>query len=131
MARKMGTDGAVHVGAAAVAEVRTWELNIERNTAEAVVMGQDYVGHGVGPARVTGTITCWRDPSDTTGQGALVDGASVALTLYEEGVGSGLPEITFASVVVSGRPITVDPENFNEIVFSWAADSALVEGTQQ
>lgn len=130
MARYIGKDGSVSVGANVVAEVIGFDINDERAIARAPVMGQSFIGHGIGAPAYTGVIRCLIDPADTTGQGALKGTGPLALQLQEEGVGTGLPQIDFSEVFVNSIPRTVSSEEYATIEFSFVANSALVESTQ-
>ena len=94
-----GCGGQVLVGAAVVAEVRTWELNETAERIDASSMGACVRSYAVGPVEATGTFTCWLDDSDATGQGALPVAGSVTLTLHPDGAGSGKPARTFPAVI--------------------------------
>ena len=124
MTRFVGKDGVVEVGGTAIAEVRSWELQIQGPVAEAPAMGRDWAGHGVGAERVTGTVTCWYDPDDA-GQTAMKFGDEVGLTLQPQGAGSGLPQFNLSAAVVTGEPRTADRDAFAEATFNFAANSAL------
>lgn len=127
--RTHGKDGSVSVGADVLGEVRSWDLDVQYAPVRAVTMGAGFVGHGVGQEECSGTVTCYIDNADAA-QTALRAGGSVALELYEQGVGSGLPSTAFTSVFITGEPRTVDPEDFNTVVFSWVADSAKDDAPQ-
>ena len=49
----------------------------------------------------TGTIDCFWDETDTTGQGAMTIGASVTLNLYPEGADSGDTYYTGTALITS------------------------------
>lgn len=130
MARFMGKDGAVSVGGNVVAEVQGFDVSDERATARAPSLGQAYVGHGVGSPAWTGVVRCMLDASDTTGQGALKGTGSLALILQPQGVGAGLPQISFASVYTSSVATVLTGEEFVTIEFNFVADSAADETPQ-
>jgi hypothetical protein len=84
-----GKDGAVKVGANAVAEINDWTVDESAATADDTVMGDAWDTHLVGTKSWSGSMRCWWDETDTNGQQALTVGASVTLNLYPEGSGSG------------------------------------------
>lgn len=130
MPRYVGTAGAVHVGGQAVAEVQSFEVNVERNAVQARVMGQTWTGQGIGPDEVSGTVTCFTDPADATGQAALRGRNAVALTLYPQGVGAGLPQLVLAQAFISAFTQSEESGEFSTTEFSFVADSALDETPQ-
>ena len=130
MARFHGKDGVVSADGNPVLEVEEFTMDEERGLSRAAIMGQAYVGHAVGHPARTGTIRGKLDPTDTTGQGKLTDGSTVALKLQPQGVGSGLPDWDFAAVVISSVSRGVPGEDYAGVEFQWAADSQLVESTQ-
>jgi len=124
MARFIGSDGIVTVGAEVVAQVMEFEMNETRNVSRAVSMGDAFVGHATGKPAWTGRVRCMLDNSDA-GQLAFKVDAPMGLTLQPEGVGSGLPQWAFTSVVVGALPQTIPAEEYATVEFEWAADSAL------
>ena len=92
-------------------------------------MGQAFVGHGVGAPAYTGIVRCVIDHSDA-GQNAFLGSAPLSLTLQPEGVGSGLAQIVFSEVFVSGRPRTWPSEEFSTIEFNWVGNSLPDETPQ-
>ena len=128
--RYVGRDGIVQVGANAIGQITEFEFTDERAVARAPVMGQGYIGHGIGAPAVTGTVRCLIDHSDATGQGALTDVTSVQLTFHPQGTGSGLPEFSLASAFINSIPRSFPSEEFTTVEFAFVADSALVESTQ-
>lgn len=89
MATHHGKDGIVRIGSNAVAEVREFSLSIEADTADDTAMGDTWKSHLVGMKSWSGSVTCMWDETNTTGQEAMTEGASVALKLYLEGVATG------------------------------------------
>lgn len=130
MARYTGKDGIVDVDGNAVAQVTGWVLDVVAPLQEANVCGQGYVGHDTGAPRVTGTINCLHDPADLTGQALMTIGAKVALKLQSQGVGSGLPQFSIASAVISGTPVNLEADPHVTREYSFGADAALDETAQ-
>lgn len=124
MARFIGSDGVVSVGGTPVAQVMEFEMNEARNLSRAVSMGDAFVGHATGKPAWTGRVRCMLDTADA-GQLAFKVDAPMGLTLQPEGVGVGLPQWIFTSVVVSALPHTIPAEEYATVEFEWAADSAL------
>lgn len=81
MARHKGKEGSVKADTNAVGEVRSFELTITANTADASTMGNDWTDTDCTQKSWNGTLTVFYDPADA-GQTPLVAGATVALELY-------------------------------------------------
>ena len=84
-----GKNGIVKVGAAAVLEVVSFELNEVAATADDSSMGDTSDSHLVGRVGWTAKINVHWDPDDATGQEAMTIGASIALSQFSEGDSSG------------------------------------------
>lgn len=89
MANHTGVDGVVKVGANAVAEMRNWSVNETADTIDDTTQNDTSKTFQVGLKSWSGSMTCFWDETDTTGQGALTVGASVTLNLYPEGATTG------------------------------------------
>jgi hypothetical protein len=100
MARYKGHQGAVSVGASAVGEIESFDLEISVNELDANTMGNDWTNVEGGQKTATGTIAVLTDPADA-GQSALTVGSAVTLTLYPEGNTTGLEEISGSFMVLS------------------------------
>jgi len=85
MTTSIGKDGAVYVGANAVAEVRDWSLEISAEIVNDTVMGDSWMTNKSTMKSWTSSFNAYWDASDTTGQEALVEGAEITLNLYPTG----------------------------------------------
>lgn len=85
----IGNDGDVTIGANIVANILTWELSENTNVADSTVLGDAAATHNIGTQNWSVTVSGYADKTDTTGQGALVNGASVEVHLRDEGAGAG------------------------------------------
>jgi len=89
MASHIGRDGIVKVGAATVAEVKSFSIEESADTVETTKMTDTARSHAITLTSFSGSLDCFWDETDTTGQGALTIGASVTLALYPEGDTTG------------------------------------------
>lgn len=89
MAIQHGKDGTVKVGSNTVGSIVSWSLSEKTATADTTAMGATYETHVIGVISGDGTIECYLDPADATGQEALTSGASVTLNLYPQGTTTG------------------------------------------
>lgn len=126
MGTTWGNEGVVKVGANAVVEVRSFELNEAVDPVEDTAMGDTHKTHiaGSGHKEWSGTITCWWDKGDTNGQEALTIGASVTLNLFPEGDASGSRQISgLASITGIGVPVNMG--DVVERTFEFRGNGAL------
>ena len=89
MASHIGRDGIVKVGAATVAEVKSFSIEESADTVETTKMTDVARSHAITLTSFSGSLDCFWDETDTAGQGALTIGASVTLALYPEGETAG------------------------------------------
>lgn len=124
-----GNDGVVKIGANAVAEVRSFNVTEVAETRDATSMGDTWRANKVnGLKSWTGSVTCWWDDTDTNGQVALTVGASVTLTLYPEGDGTGAYSIS-GTAIVTEISHEQAMEDTIEASFNFTGDGALTRGT--
>ena len=88
MANHTGNSGTVLITAAQVAEVLSYSLTEGINVIDNTVIGDAADTHAVGTTNWSGSVSCFWDETDSTGQEAMTIGASVALHLLPEGAGS-------------------------------------------
>lgn len=128
MATFIGNDGVVKVGANTVAEVSSFSLSEAANTADDTVLGDASQSHLVGTLSWTGSITCYWDDTDSTGQGAMTNGASVTLVLLPEGAAVGAAEYT-GTATITGIETGVGLDATNTASFTFTGNGDLTIGT--
>lgn len=84
MANIMGNNGSVEIGANAVAEVSAFTLNTGVAIADDTVLGDTYKSHKTGTKNWSGSVNCYWDDTDTTGQEMMEEGDSVDLSLIPD-----------------------------------------------
>jgi len=89
MANHTGNGGQVQIGANVVAEVLNFTLSEGVNVVDDTVTGDTSDTHKTGTANWNGSINCYWDETDSTGQEAMTIGASVDVSLYPDGVATG------------------------------------------
>lgn len=128
MANHAGSEGVIKIGANTIAEVRDWTLNEAGDQIEDTTMGDTARTRIAGLTDASGTINCFWDETDSTGQGAMTINASVALKLYPEGAASG---DTYASLTAFintiDRSATFD--GMVEASFSFVSNGAVTWAT--
>ena len=101
MATHTGSAGTVKVGSNAVAEVRNWTLDQSQDTVETTKLGDTVKTFSATQSTSSGTMDCFWDETDSSGQGAMTIGATVTLNLYPEGATSGDTYYTGSAIITS------------------------------
>lgn len=128
MPRYSGNDGVVLVGAAAVANVRSFDFTESAPNIDASAMGDTWVQRLAGKLSASGTITCYRDETDTLGQDALLPGAAVTLVLIPRGETAGNQTRTYPALIEEVQGSQAH-DGVVEITFSWVSSAARTLGT--
>jgi len=121
MANHKGSEGYVKVGSNTIAEVRDWSFTVTSDTVEDTTMGDSARTYKPTLTSASGSITCYWDEADTTGQGAMTAGSEVTLNLYPEGDTSGDTYYT-GSVIITEESATAAFDGMVEATFSWNAN---------
>lgn len=130
MPRYTGNDGVVTVASNAIANLKGWSLEISGDEIPVPAMGDTARQNLPGKPNVRGTISVWYDDADSTGQGALVQGATVALELRPRGTGAGLPEFTLSSARILSENYPGDVDAGLPADYTFVSD-ALPDRTAQ
>lgn len=101
MATHVGSEGVVQVGANDIAEVKSWSITEEITLVDDSAMADAWESHLNGRKRWNAEVTCNWDETDTNGQAALTNGASVTLNLKPEGDSNGDTYFTGTATVES------------------------------
>jgi hypothetical protein len=128
MATSTGKDGAVYVGANAVAEIRDWSLETTSEVVNDTVMGDTWMTNKATQKSWTSSFNAYWDDSNTTGQGALAEGSEVTLNLYPEGNTSGNTYWTGTAIITSVSK-SASFDGLIEASFSATGNGALTEDT--
>ena len=105
MATHKGSEGLVKVGSATVAEVKSYSLEESADTIETTKMGDAARTYLPSLTSFNGSVECFWDETDASGQVALAVGASVTLVFYPEGEASGDTYYS-GTALVTGKTIT-------------------------
>ena len=128
MASHIGRDGIVKVGAATVAEVKSFSIEESADTVETTKMTDTARSHAITLTSFSGSLDCFWDETDTTGQGALTIGASVTLALYPEGDTTGDTYYS-GTALVTGVSRTASFDGMVEASISVQGTGALTADT--
>ena len=128
----VGKDGKVKLSTDLVAEVSAFSYSEETEEIEVIAMGQPKRFAG-GTVEGSGSVTCNFDPSDTTGQKALVDKVNasdqtVELHLQPEGDGVPYWELT-GTVTVLGWEMSSDAQGIASASFNFRGKLTLTNVT--
>ena len=128
MANHAGSEGTVKVGANAVAEIRSFNVDQSGDTIEDTTMGDSARTYLAGLTNWSGSIDTYWDETDTSGQGALAVGSSITINWYPEGATSGDTYFTGTALVTSkGLASTFD--GMVECSYGVQGTGALSEST--
>ena len=123
-----GNDGVVEVGANAVGEVTEFSVQTSAQTTDNTAMGDEFDTHLVHRKAWNGSLSCNNDPSDTNGQAALLEGASVVLTLYPTGNASGRQTLS-GTATITGVDTRTNKDGVVSANFTFQGNGALTRGS--
>ena len=128
MALHKGSEGVVKIGSNTIAEVRDWSLEETAETIDSTELSDSAKTFEVGPTSWSGSLNCFWDETDTTGQGACTVGASVTLNLYPEGATTGDTYAT-GTALINSLSKSGGIDGLVEASFSFQGTGALTWGT--
>ena len=129
MANHHGSEGLVKVGANTVAEVTSFSFTETAEYAEDTTLSDTTKTYNVTAIKSwNGSVTCFWDESDTTGQVALAPGANVALVLAPEGVDSGDTRYS-GNALITEITRNVQRGAITEITFNFIGNGTLTGAT--
>jgi hypothetical protein len=128
MATHTGSEGTVKVGANLIAEIRSFSLEESGEVLETTTMGDVSRTYVPSLRTFTGTVECYWDETDTTGQGALTVGAEITLNLYPEGDTAGDTYYT-GSAIVTGSSLNSSFDGMVERSITVQGTGALTTST--
>lgn len=130
MAVIKGSEGIVKVGAATVAEVKSYSIEETADTVETTSMGDSARTYKASLTTFSGTVECHLDEADTTAQGAMSIGAEVTLNLYPQGDESGDVYYT-GDVIITGISRSASMDDIVAATYSFQGTGALSSTTVQ
>ena len=128
MALHKGSEGVVKIGSNTIAEVRDWSLEETAETIDSTELSDSAKTFEVGTTSWSGSLNCFWDETDTTGQGACTVGASVTLNLYPEGATPGDTYAT-GTALINSLSKSGGIDGLVEASFSFQGTGALTWGT--
>ena len=108
MANHKGSEGTVHVGTDAVAEIKSYSFSETVSTIDDTTIGNDAKTFQAGQTSFSGSVDVFWDEADTA-QIAMTVGASITIKWYPEGTDSTDKYYTGSAIVTSiDRSATID-----------------------
>jgi hypothetical protein len=137
MATLTGNNGGVTVGSTAVAAVRSFSVEMTRDTIETSVMGTDVRTYISGLSSFSGTADIYFDPSEFDGAestfnptSGLVGASGVAVKFYLEQNYSSTSDYAFTGdVIVTGYTVNSSMDGMVEASISFQGTGATVFST--
>ena len=128
MANHKGSEGTVHVGTSAVAEIRSFSVSETSDTIEDTTMGDSARTYKPSLKSFSGSIDVFWDETDTTGQVALSVGSEVTIKFYPEGATTGDTYMS-GSAIVTGKTINGSFDGMVEASITVQGTGALTTST--
>lgn len=128
MANHTGVDGLIQIGGNTVAELKSFSIEESANTIDNSNLNSTSTTFVAGKTSWNGSIECQWDETDTTGQGAMTAGATVAVIFYPEGNTSGDTTYT-GSAVITGVSKAIAEDAIITQSFTLQGSGALTAGT--
>lgn len=119
-----GSEGLVKVGANTVAEVRSYSIDESADTIESTSMGDAAKTFESSLTSFSGSVECFWDETDTTGQVAMSIGSTITLNLYPEGADSGDTYYS-GSAIITGKTVSGSHDGLVEASISFQGSGAL------
>ena len=127
MAIHKGSEGTVHVGTDAVAEIKSYSVEETSDTVEVTSMGDSFRDYLPTLTSFSGSIDVFWDEEDTA-QIALQVGTEVTIKFYPEGTDTGDKYYT-GTAIVTGSSISASFDGMVEASISVQGKSALTLAT--
>lgn len=128
MANHKGSEGAVYIGANAIAEINDWSFDEGCQIIDDSTLNDTADTVKAGRTNAKGSISCFWDETDTNGQQAMTIGAEVTLNLYGEGNTSGDTYWT-GSVIIESISRGGGKDDMITSTFGWVANGGMTEST--
>ena len=137
MASFVGNAGALLINGAAVAELRSYSIEMTSDTIEQTVMGDSTRQYVKGLSSFSGTADVYWDPEHFTGTNNIdgeifgsVGDAGAALVLYPEGQTAGTSDkIMSGDVIITGYTMNGTVDGMIEASISFQGTGALAYAT--
>ena len=133
MATLKGISGTIQIGTDDIGEVQSWNMSMSAEETDTSIINASAKRTETGAIEASGSISCYFDDTDTTGQEALwtafQNNTSVALNMYTDADSTGTVYYSCSAVVTS---LDIDNGGATGRVtrnFSWKATTAVTKNT--
>lgn len=127
MAIHKGSEGTVHVGTDAVAEIKSYSVEETMDTIEVTTMGDSFRDYQTSLTSFSGSLDVFWDEEDTA-QIALAVGSEVTIKFYPEGTATGAKYYS-GTAIVTGLSISASFDGMVEASISVQGKSDLALST--
>ena len=128
MANHAGSEGTVHVGTNAIAEIRSYSFTETADTIEDTTMGDTSRSYKPSLKSFSGSVDVYWDESDTNGQQTLSVGSEVTIKFYPEGAATGDTYYS-GSAIVTGLTVNGAFDGMVEASITVQGNGALTKST--
>lgn len=128
MAVHTGSEGTVKVGSNVIAELKSYTIEESGDTIETTALGDTSRTYVAGLKTFTGTIECYWDETDSSGQGAMTVGSEITINFYPEGDASSDTYYT-GTAIITGQSITGTTDGTVDRSFTIQGSGALSAST--
>lgn len=128
MAVHTGSEGTVKVGSNVIAELKSYTIEESGDTIETTSLGMQSRTYVAGLKTFTGTIECYWDETDSSGQGAMGVGSEITINFYPEGDASSDVYYT-GTAIITGQSITGTTDGTIDRSFTIQGSGALTQST--
>lgn len=122
-----GQNGSISLGANAVGEIRSFEINATADTLDDTVMGNIWRTNKSTFRSWSGSMEVLYDPGDTNGQAALTIGSTAVATFHPSGDTAGHGELA-GTIRITERQVQTAHEDLVKLTVQFIGDGALTEG---
>lgn len=136
MSSFVGNAGAIKINGAAVAEVRSYSIEMTSDTIEQTVMGDATRQYVKGLSSFSGTADVYWNPDHFTGTNNLdgeifgsVGDEGTSIAIYPEGETGGSDKIMSGNIIVTGYTINGSFDGMIEASISFQGTGALTYAT--
>lgn len=130
MATFTGQDGSLSIGGTAVAEVRSFSIDLTNNTVERTVMGDQWKTHYTTQQEWSGSADIYYNQSANavSGISSITSGNSAAFIGYPAGDTATYPKVS-GNIIVTGLSISSSMDGMVEASISFTGNGTFTIGT--
>jgi len=128
MTTYVGSSGLINVASNPIAEIKGYSYEETSSTIEDSALTDTSSTHKAGRKSWSGSVECHWDPTDTTGQNAMVAGNSMEFVFMPNGNVAGQPTTT-GTAVITNVATNVSDESIISQTYTLLGSGPLAYGT--